>query len=151
MLEHPDVVAGRRVLDLASGSDWSPSPRPGRRRERARSTSTACDGCDQPERATPTNTVTAELADILMPARPTPTSCWLATCSTAAMAARCRGSCGARSATARGCSLATRPRFPPRDRLRLLATMDVPVPHALESTHVKPTSIWEVPPPRTSA
>jgi len=25
--------------------------------------------------------------------------------------------------------------------------MDVPVPHALESTNVKPTSIWEVPPP----
>jgi predicted nicotinamide N-methyase len=37
--------------------------------------------------------------------------------------------------------------FLPRDQLRLLATMDVPVPDVLESTHVKSTSIWEVPPP----
>src|SRR5262249_23026151 len=37
--------------------------------------------------------------------------------------------------------------FLPRGQLILLATMDVPVPHALESTHVKATSIWEVPGP----
>jgi predicted nicotinamide N-methyase len=151
VLEHPDLVAGRRVLDLASGSGLVAiaAAKAGAASVRAVDIDPLALAAIELNAATNGVTVMAELGDIL-DGGPGDADVVLAgdVFYSAAMAARVYAFL--RRAVRDGArALVGDPdrAFLPRDRLRLLATMDVPVPHALESTHVKPTSIWEVPPP----
>jgi predicted nicotinamide N-methyase len=151
VLDHPDVVAGLRVLDLAAGSGLVAiaAARAGAANVRAVDIDPLAMAAIDLNAAANGVTVTTELADIL------DTGAGDAEMVLAgdvfysqAMATRMFGFL--RRAVRDGArALVGDPQraFLPRARLRLLATMDIPVPHALESTHVKATSVWEVPGP----
>jgi predicted nicotinamide N-methyase len=155
VLEHPDLVAGRRVLDLASGSGLVAiaAARAGAAHVRAVDIDPLAMAAIALNAAANGVTVSAELADILDDGR-AEADVVLAgdVFYSAAMAQRVFGFL--RRAVRDGARVLVGDpgrAFLPRGRLRLLATMDVPVPPALESTHVKPTSIWEVPAPGSGA
>jgi predicted nicotinamide N-methyase len=153
VLEHPDLVAGRRVLDLASGSGLVAiaAAKAGAASVRAVDIDPLAIAAIELNAAANGVTVITELGDILDADRGDADVVLAGDVFySAAMATRVYAFL--RRAVRDGArALVGDPdrAFLPRDRLRLLATMDVPVPHALESTHVKPTSIWEVPPPAT--
>ena len=150
VLDHPDLVAGRRVLDLASGSGLVAiaAARAGAAHVRAVDIDPLAMAAIELNAAANAVTITAELADLLDGSADADVVLAGDVFYSAAMAARVHAFL--RRAVRDGArALVGDPdrAFRPRGQLRLLATMDVPVPHALESTHVKPTSIWEVPGP----
>jgi predicted nicotinamide N-methyase len=150
VLDHPELVVGRRVLDLASGSGLVAiaAARAGAAHVRAVDIDPLAMAAIELNASANGVVVTAELADILDAGR-ADADVVLAgdVFYSAAMAARVYGFLR-RAARDGARVLVGDPdrAFLPRGKLRLLATMDVPVPYALESTDVKPTSIWEVPP-----
>jgi predicted nicotinamide N-methyase len=150
VLDHPDLVAGRRVLDLASGSGLVgiAAARAGAAHVRAVDIDPLAMAAIELNSAANGVTVTAELADLLDGTADADVVLAGDVFYSAAMAMRMHAFL--RRAVRDGARAVVGDpdrAFLPRGQLRLLATMDVPVPHALESTHVKATSIWEVPAP----
>jgi predicted nicotinamide N-methyase len=151
VLDHSDVVAGRRVLDLAAGSGLVAiaAARAGALRVSAVDVDPLAGAAIELNAAANGVRVTVEVGDIL-DRDGADADVVLAgdVFYSSAMATRMHAFLR-RAARAGARVLVGDPEraFLPRDQMRLLATMDVPVPHALESTHVKATSIWEVPAP----
>jgi predicted nicotinamide N-methyase len=149
VLDHPDLVDGRRVLDLASGSGLVAiaAARAGAAQVYAVDIDPLAVAAIELNAAANAVSVRAELADLLDDDADADVVLAGDVFYSAAMAVRMLGFL--RRAVRNGArAFVGDPdrAFLPHGQLLLLTTMDVPVPHALESTHVKATSIWEVPP-----
>jgi predicted nicotinamide N-methyase len=155
LLDHPDVVAGRRVLDLASGSGLVAiaAARAGAARVEAVDVdpiAVAAVGLNGRANAV---TVTGVLADIL-DGDAGDAQVVLAgdVFYSEAMANRVlRFLLRVAKNGARVLVGDPDRAFLPRARFRMLATYDVPVPPALESVRVKRTTVWELNRPRGAA
>ena len=149
VLDHPQVVAGREVLDLASGSGLVAiaAARAGAARVRAVDVdpvAVAAIGLNAAANGAP---VTAECADILAESAG-PVDVVLAGDAFYSGPMAGRVLAFLRRAARDGARVLVgdpdRP-FLPREQFRMIATCEVPVPEALEESTVKPTTIWELP------
>jgi predicted nicotinamide N-methyase len=150
VLDHPDLVAGRRVLDLASGSGLVAiaAAKAGAAHVLAVDIDPLAMAAIELNATANGVCVATQLADLLDGTADADVVLAGDVFYSASMAGRVHAFL--RRAVRDGArALVGDPdrAFLPRGQLTLLATMDVPVPHALESTHVKATSIWEVPGP----
>lgn len=151
LLDQPEVVAGRRVLDLASGSGLVAvaAARCGAASVQAVDIDPCAVAAIGLNAAANGTTVHAVRADILDD-EPGDAEVVLAgdVFYSEAMAARMlRYLLRATAAGARVLVGDPGRAYLPRQRFRQLATYDVPVPPALESVSVKTTTVWELKPP----
>ncbi|MFB9238003.1 methyltransferase [Plantactinospora siamensis] len=153
VLDHPDTVAGRRVLDLASGSGLvaiaaARAGAAGVRAVEVDARAVAAVGLNAGANGV---RVDAELADLLAgDAGDAEVVLAGDVFYSAAMAERVLRFL-LRAAYDGASVLVGDPdrAFLPRDRFDRVAAYEVPVPPALESVRVKPTTVWRLRPPRT--
>lgn len=150
ILDQPDLVAGRRVLDLASGSGLVAIAAAMAGATHVRAVEIEPLAIDAIRLNAEANGVTVhpELADILdQDAGDAEVVFAGDVFYSKAMADRMLAFLQ-RAATAGAHVLIGDPHraFLPRESLIAISTMDIPVTEALESTQIKPTTIWQVPP-----
>jgi predicted nicotinamide N-methyase len=155
VLDHPDTVAGRRVLDLASGSGLVAiaAVLAGAAHVRAVEVDPLAVAAIELNAATNGVSVSTELADVLdTDAAGTEVVLAGDVFYSKAMADRVFGFLR-RAAKHGALVLVGDPgrAFLPRRLFEALATMDVPVPPALESMEVKRTTVFRLPGPRPAA
>lgn len=151
VIDHPETVAGRRVLDLAAGSGLVAiaASMAGAAHVRAVEVDPLAVAAIELNAATNAVAVTVELADIL-DGDAGGAEVVLAGDVFYSKAMATRMLTFLRRANRAGALVLVgdpQRAFLPRAQFEELATMDIPVPPALESTRVKPTSVYRLPAP----
>jgi predicted nicotinamide N-methyase len=150
LLDHPDLVAGRTVLDLAAGGGVVSvaAAKAGAARVTAAEIDPAALAALALNASANGVTVTAVLGDIL-DAEPPDADLITAgdVCYNRDMTARVLAFLSRAAARATDVLVGDPGRaYVPRDRLDALATYRVPTTYALESAEVKVTTVWQLPP-----